>query len=914
MTQGADDLRLLSQLLDEHAELPASERDAWLQALKGEAARLRPALARMLARQSGSELEDFLEQPPAIAAPDGAAAASDFHPGDGIGPYSLLRPVGRGGMGEVWLATRADGQLKRHVALKLPMLSLRRSVLVQRFERERDILGGLIHPNIARLYDAGVADNGQPYMALEYVEGTPITEAAANGALDAAARVRLLRQVMDAVQYAHANLVVHRDLKPGNVLVTAGGVAKLLDFGIAKLLEDEAGTSPDSELTRLGGRALTLRYAAPELVSGGAVSTAVDVWALGVLLYELLTGHRPFDGEAAGGIEQAILNTDARPPSQTQERGAIARLSRSLAGDLDTITLKALKKDPAERYATVEAFADDLDRWLHGETVRAQRDSRWYRTRRFVGRHRLAVGAATLAGMALIGTASVAVVLGFQAREESERAVAARDFMTDIFLQTDRDLSSGKEMSAKQLLSHGYKTVVETMHDQPLLQTELLLGIGDALDFMEDLGPADQALQQAAQVYQRMGRARDAAHATLARAAMRHYNGWKVASAADVMARAYQMHPAPESDDGFMALYAIYRARAAGIDGNFAEEKVWYERAGPIANRSLRDNTTPTVMAVRSLARFDGKYGAHQTGVDRLNALLARLMIDKRARPAWIVGAMDDLGQMEATAGRYRKALEGFDAAYAYCQKSSDPLGIQCLLNQYNRSLTLMLQGHSKLALDTVPALLDSSRISESSAAFASRFTHQAFYVLLENGQLGRYPAVAARVRDLGESISDDDWLNKLPFLLVQVRMFLAEGRPDEAQALSQRAQALLAGRALNARAFPEAYVLEGLVAQAMGQHERALEFLGAAHAAQVALSGADHPRTQLVSVHRARALWAVQRREEALAVIDQALPILNQALGGNAPVIARIQALRVELAAKEAALPETRRRVQLFL
>src|SRR6185503_11968431 len=196
---------------------------------------------------------------------------------------------------------------KRSVALKLPTLSARRSVLAQRFARERDILGALVHPNIARLYDAGLAEDGQPFMALEYVEGTPITKAADEKALDGKDRVRLLRQVMDAVQYAHANLVIHRDLKPDNVLVTAEGKAKLLDFGIAKLVADETSTASETELTRLGGRALTLHYAAPEQVSGEPVSTATDVWALGVLLYELMTGQRPFAGKGRGTLEREVM-------------------------------------------------------------------------------------------------------------------------------------------------------------------------------------------------------------------------------------------------------------------------------------------------------------------------------------------------------------------------------------------------------------------------------------------------------------------------------------------------------------------------------------------------------------------------------------------------------------------------------
>ena len=759
-----------------------------------------------------------------------------------------------------------------------------------------------------------MAEDGQPYMALEFVEGVPITQAADDAAMDAAGRVRLLRQVMDAVQYAHANLVIHRDLKPGNVLVAATGEAKLLDFGIAKLVEDDTGAAADSDLTRLGGRAMTLRYAAPEQIGGGAVGTAVDIWALGVLLYELLAGSRPFGGASAQELEQQIITQDPPRPSQQRSR-AMARLSRSLAADLDTIVLKALKKNPAQRYASVGAFADDLDRWLRGEPVRAQPDSRWYRLRRFVGRNRLAVTAGTLASLALLGATAVAVVLGLQAREESARAVAARNFMMDIFLQTDRDLSpGGREVTGRELLSNGYRSVVDRMRDQPLLQAELLLGIGDALDFMEDLLPADQALDQAAQAYGRAGRRSDAAHAALARAAMRYYNRWDTENAASLMTQAFAMHPAPLDDDAFMARYAIYRAVGAELDGDFKAEKTWYERAVPYADRTFRDNSTRTVMAVRTLSRFDGKYGADQRGIERLNLLLQRLTGDSRARPAWIVGVLDNLGQIEFTAGRYRVALQRFDEEDAFCRKASDPRGIQCIYAQYQIAQTLLWLGYTQRALETVPLLLDSSRISESSAPFATRFTLRAYQVLAANGQLDRHPGLSERVRQLGDAMGDAQWQDKLSFLLVQSSVAMAQGRAQQAHDLSRRALSLLGQRAVDPGDFPAAWLFQGLAVQALGEPAAALAWLDKAWAAQCALTGADHPSARLFSIHRARALWAAGRGGEAVALLDGDLTILRAAMGEDAPHIGRIVALRAELAASSPDTPEARRRVAVFI
>jgi eukaryotic-like serine/threonine-protein kinase len=909
----AGDLRLLSDLLDQCADLAGPGREAWLSGLTGDAERLRPSLRRMLAREAAGDLQDFLESPPDFVAPGGEAPSSDFKADECVGPYRLLRPVGRGGMGEVWLATRSDGQLKRSVALKLPVLSVRRSVLAQRFERERDILGALIHPHIARLYDAGVAEDGQPYMALEYVEGTPITQAADERALDARARVGLLRQAMDAVQYAHANLVIHRDLKPGNVLATAGGQAKLLDFGIAKLVEDEAGASTDSELTRLSGRVLTLRYAAPELINGGAASTAVDIWALGVLLYELLTGLRPFGGEGSGSVEHDILTRDPTPPSQCRS-GAIAKLSRSLAGDLDTIALMALKKDPAQRYATVGAFADDLDRWLRGEPVRAQRDSMGYRARRFVGRHKIAVSAAALAAMAVIGTASAAVVFGLQARDESARAVAARDFMVDIFRRADPDLSQGQEVSAKQLLDDSYRSVLETMQPQPLLQAELLRGIGTAFGSMDELPASDEAYARAAAGFQRVGDLREAAALTLDRAGLRLSERWDVPAAAKLLVQAGTMYPTHPGDEEFLARQAILYAYAADIEGDKRTLQEWYERARLHADRTFGDTSSRTVAAVRMLAAMEGQNGIAERGIHRLEVLLDRLKIRTASAPADLVSVMVDLGLVEKWAGRYADARHHYEEATALCQRALNPKGSQCTYAQFHRSGVLLMLGQGERAMDALPYLvLPAARVDTSWGTF---YATQAYEILGANRRLGDSPEVAAIVRAAGETTDGQGelWRGMLLALQAQTRQLLRQDLPQQAQAVSDRALALISTRALSDSRFAvAAFVLQALVAHALGQHDVALKLLDRVHADRVRGLGAEHPLTQIISVQRARPLWATHRREEALALIDHALPILRRAMGADAPTFVQVQALREELASTQADTPQLARKVDLF-
>jgi serine/threonine-protein kinase len=495
-------LQRLSALLDEALDLDEPARAGWLAGLDATDAELGPTLRRMLAGGAAQETADLLDRRPDFTAPRGECAGT-LHAGDAVGPYRLLRELGRGGMGEVWLAERSDGQLRRQVALKLPTLGLRRAVLVQRFERERDILAGLSHPHIARLYDAGIAEDGQPYLALEYVDGQPITDYCGTHSLGLRERVQLMRQVMDAVQFAHAHLVIHRDLKPGNVLVTAQAQAVLLDFGIAKLLQDEGGEAAETELTQIGGRAMTLHYAAPEQLAGAPVSTATDVFALGALLYELLGGQRPFKGTRRD-VEEAILHRE--PP----------RLA-GLPADLATIVLRAMKKSPAERYPTVNALSDDLGRWLVGAPVVAQADSAWYRTRKFVGRHRLAVTTGVVFALALGGTGVAALWQAAEARQEARRAQqearraqAVQGFLLDLFnanSSMQADPQAAQRTTARDLLDRGAQRVDEALRDVPESRIEVM---GTLADLYSQLGldePAGQLqLRRAALARQVWGR------------------------------------------------------------------------------------------------------------------------------------------------------------------------------------------------------------------------------------------------------------------------------------------------------------------------------------------------------------------------------------------------------------------------
>ena len=317
-----------------------------------------------------------------------------------VGPYRLIRPIGEGGMGSVWLAERTDGLMKRAVALKRPHVSWI-GALAERMAQERDILASLEHPNIARLYDAGITAEGVPYLALEFIEGVPITAYCDRERLPLRRRLELFLQVLDAMQYAHTRLVIHRDLKPSNILVAADGVAHLLDFGIAKIVAD--GSVKESPLTQFGGRALTPDYASPEQIGGHPLTTTSDIYSLGVILYELLVGARPYrlKRDSRGALEDAIAEADVVAPSRATKLVDVA--ARDLRGDLDTIVLKALKKAPSERFVTVNDFAADLKRHLNDEPVLARPDAFTYRAGKFARRHRAAIAVACLLLLTLVG-------------------------------------------------------------------------------------------------------------------------------------------------------------------------------------------------------------------------------------------------------------------------------------------------------------------------------------------------------------------------------------------------------------------------------------------------------------------------------------------------------------------------------
>ncbi|WP_321471321.1 protein kinase [uncultured Paludibaculum sp.] len=758
-------------LFNQCVALPPGRRAAYLKSACGTDTQLLSRLARLLAahaRAEGAEEDQFdriaggllaaaLNRDGDGRAPHGlddSGETSEQLAGDSIGAWRLVRKIGEGGMGSVWLAERGDGGAAAPVAIKLPFRGSPR-VLMERIVREREVLLTLRHPNIARLCEAGITPDGRPYLALEYVDGLPISSYCRQRKLSVASRLELFLEVATAVNYAHNNLILHRDLKPSNILVTESGGIRVLDFGIAKLLED--GVTRETELTRNSAAALTLDYASPEQVLGQPLTVASDVYSLGVVLYEMLAGTLPYRHKrpSRAALEDAVLTEEPRRPSEVVT-GASER--RAIRGDLDTILLKALKKDVAERYPTVEAFADDVRRCLKNRPVLARPDSRWYRLAKFARRHRIGVVAASAVVTVLLA-AGVAIAWEVRiALAQKERAESTKAFLISILLDAHSYWGSGKPRSALDLLRNADARASDRTLPDTASRVEVLDIVGAGLlsqhEIRESEAVIDRALQDAAALASGHPMA---LRARLLKQWIRYFRGQIAEVRAEIGPLLEDMSRSPATLPEDLAGAHRIRSGAALEAGDYALAESAAQEALRIAKTRLHPHHNQVVLALvdvcyaqlargeaaaarqtgeTSVARALEAYGGSYTHANVLKARVARAQalaatgelpraIDETSRAiddatalfgpsARVVGAdLIRLARLQLRAGQVRSALASADRARQVLGQSLDPRGA----------------GYGSLLEVRGSALLESGRVDEALVDLnrAERLFHDAF-------------------------------------------------------------------------------------------------------------------------------------------------------------------------------------------
>jgi len=686
--------RRIEEVFEAILDEPRSEWEEALKVACGEDADLQAEVRRLLVAHERAE--GLLERDPGFGSL-GTGRSARPPADERIGRYRLVQEIGRGGMGTVYLAERADGHFRQRVALKV--ISSADEDLQARVVAERQILASLQHPNIARLLDGGVTEDGRPYLVMEYVSGLPIDVYCDRMRLSLRERLKVFLTVLGAVEHAHRNLVVHRDLKPSNILVSPAGEVKLLDFGIAKLLNPNLGGG-DAPVTRVEDRALTPEYASPEQVRGEVITTAADVYSLGIILYEILSGYRPYSITDASlpALVKAICEKDPAPPSarvqgqgaqdpddparDLEHRKAVAaaryttssRHPRTLKGDLDAIVMKALRKEPGRRYTSLELLGQDIQHFLDGLPVSARRGSTLYKVRKLVRRHHTGALAAVVATLSLLGGAGVAGWQAGVAGRERDRAQTAlreseevTEFLLGLFDTSDPLETPGDTVNVLDLVRRGRRRA-DSLHAEPEVRARLLQVLSQANHNLGQYGEAQALATEAVDLLERAyGDSYHGLAEALARMGMALSASGEYDSARVVLTRALRSEEkwhgsdVPEMADILenLARVSIYLGDLAG-----AEEEA--ERAVFIKERYLgRDDpsTLNTLGALASIYRFQGRYDLSESAF--------REVLDRRRAlpdpdPTRLAGDMLQLGNLLEMTGKgldeaednYRSAVQ----------------------------------------------------------------------------------------------------------------------------------------------------------------------------------------------------------------------------------------------------------------
>lgn len=847
--------RRISALFDEIVELPEAARDAAIdRACAGDAA-LRDELAALLRRDADAELD----APTLLHAPGHVALAwADYADPDlgeeiaglRIGRWRVLRELGRGGMGVVHLAERADGQFEQRAALKLIRTGDDSAGLRRRFLRERQILADLEHPNIARVLDGGIADDGRPYFAMEYVDGEPLLQYVGERNCDVRTRLKLFLEICEAVQFAHRRLVVHRDIKPSNVLVTSDGTVKLLDFGVATLLNPALS---DDTQTRM--HAFTPAYAAPEQLRGGLVTTAADIYALGVLLYELLSGARPYRlDDTATPVEWARLidgplcsaPSVAAAMRDPERRARVPPLpARTLHGDLDVIVLTALRREPERRYASVEALAADVQNYLNDRPITARADSARYVIGKFIGRHRIGTAAALIATLVLFAALGAALLQAHRAREQAQRARSAaalaqqqtrraeavRQFLVAVFEQTEPDANQGKPLTAHELLEKGEQQIDRGPHDAALDADASAL-LADLYEQIGDFDRAQQLLKRALAASEGSALPDDIrARVLIGVAGVEDDNDQydvAIAHAKEGMQLLQESMPA-SAELTAKAHNIIAHCLIGKGDGDAAEALLRDALAQDVAalgdrNESVAEEWVELGTVLGNAGRFDEAEGAFRHGIDGWRALFGENSFH-------VAHALNELSNMLSDKGDLAGAERALRRSLAIRMETVGPQHRDTLIVQHNLLVTLELEGRIAESLPQRLALIDRANNSAQ----------------MHPPDLGSYYTAAGKdLRDLGRLAEADAMLTRS----------IGVYETAYGKASAQSANPL--------RARGTTRMLEGRYADAQGD-------LAGALAVVLAHGSAESPQVANTRADLGTLLRAMHRHDDALSTLTQA-------------------------------------------
>ena len=862
----------VKRLLAQAMQLSAEERPAWLDEVCADDQALRQDLETLL--RADADPMPMMDAPLESVAMIMPEIDQPTH----IGPYQILKMLGRGGMGVVYLAERTE--ISKQVALKVMATGRNSPEYMQRFLMERRVLARLQHPNIAQLLDIGVTEQGLPYFVMEYVVGEPITSHCDAHRFDITERLHLFLTVCEAVQYAHSNLVIHRDLKPSNILVrrsdqTTNGTTssiktnvKLLDFGIAKLLEKE----PDQpDLTQTGMRVMTPTYASPEQVRGAPISTASDVYSLGVLLYELLTGHRPYhvEGRRPTEIEQIVCETDPIKPSiavtqtgpatrasgnQNQvspESIAVARrtrqerLQKQLRGDLDTIILKALRKEPNRRYRSVEQFMEDVRRHLDGIPIQACPSTIRYRVGKFVTRHRVGVAMTALFVVILIGIVSL---FTFQianerdrAQQEAAKAEQVKDFMVDVFRSSDPEETRGDTITARELLERSVQRIEAGLDEQSAVQADMLDAIGRVYFNLGQLDRAIPLLEQALNVRRLLYGPEHVA----------------IASSLDILGQVLYGKGNYEAAEPLLQSALEMRQRLLG-----AEQIVVGASANNLALVAQAQGNLDRAEALlqQSLTIGEAVYGSDDPRLATDYHNLA-LLLEKK-------------GQYAEAKPFYEKALQLDQATHgeAHPHVATD-------LHSLARLLYLMGDLDSALVLNQTVLKLYQQFYTEAHPSIGNSLHNQAL-VLHSLGRLDEAEAMFLETRTLEETV----YGKNAPIIAITLKnlalVYCDKGQQNEADQLIREALHLQ-------RVLPERHPRKAGVQIALGtlrlvqqRHAEAETAFRKALAIRVSLLSSDHWQIAEVQSSLGYSLVKQNKFEEAKTLLQSSYDVLNEKLG----------------------------------